>query len=597
MAISKPITRVEQYLAHISGMRVNVPEVPLTREEMYLAAWARKSGIEDTQMQGEPPLTLKDCIGEPFNGLVLYGKSTQVTTTGAQLIDINSFQKDNSVSVKIVNNYSIELTSTIEKDASASNKVYSNALIDADILVGKTITMSYDEWNSNVPNETAVCGIMYNINGKNYYEHLKNSRIKTVTIPLGAKDCKVRLFLIENASTTVKAGTYTAIIKGLMICEGTVAKSWEPYTGGKPSPSPDYPQEIQSAGDDGSIGIEVHGKNIFGGRYYYASYANSILIINGNKKEEEVKLPYAPKYENFGVCKVIKCKKGKTYVISVTNPNKNATIGMAEYENIENASAYTKNVGFARMTTKTKQLYTAKSDGILVCGIAGTWTDGKTTVHECTESELLQVEEASEATSYEPYHTPHTLTIPTPNGLPGIPVSSGGNYTDEQGQQWICDQVDLERGVYVQRIAEAKIKSETVHAPMDPKWYDSEKSYSYEAEYAVVMANTGDGKGFCSHLSSYVFMEFYNKGIETGWLGTSSYGVFNFSKSLGICKTVDEFLAWIQDVKIYKILKSPIETPLSETDIAAYRALTTYKGTTILESECYLKVKYSKLRK
>ena len=87
MAISKPITRVEQYLAHISGMRVNVPEVPLTREEMYLAAWARKSGIEDTEMQGEPPLTLKDCIGEPFNGLVLYGKSTQVTTTGAQLFE------------------------------------------------------------------------------------------------------------------------------------------------------------------------------------------------------------------------------------------------------------------------------------------------------------------------------------------------------------------------------------------------------------------------------------------------------------------------------------------------------------------------------
>ena len=45
------------------------------------------------------------------------------------------------------------------------------------------------------------------------------------------------------------------------------------------------------------------------------------------------------------------------------------------------------------------------------------------------------------------------------------------------------------------------------------------------------------------------------------------------------------------------ILSDQIETPLSETDIAAYRALTTYKGTTILESECYLKVKYSKLRK
>ena len=584
MAISKPITRVEQYLAHISGMRVNVPDVPLTREEMYLAAWARKSGIEDTEMQGDPPLTLKDCIGEPFNGLVLYGKSTQVTTTGTQLIDINSFQKDNSVSVKIVNNYSIELTSTIEKDASASSKVYSNALIDADILVGKTITMSYDEWNSNVPNETAVCGIMYNINGKNYYEHLKNSRIKTVTIPLGAKDCKVRLFLIENASTTVKAGTYTAIIKGLMICEGTVAKSWEPYTGGKPSPSPDYPQEIQSAGDDGSIGIEVHGKNIFGGRYYYAMYAKGILLIDKSQKDKEVKFPYQPKTETRGICKVLKCQKGKTYVISVTNPNKNATIGMAEYENIENASVYTNNVGFAVMTTETKQLYTAKSDGILVCGIAGTWTDGKTTVHECTESELLQVEEASEATSYEPYHTPHTLTLSAPNGLPGIMVTSGGNYTDENGQQWICDEVDMEHGVYVQRV-------KTVNITKVRKGLDGTPHMAiFDTEETQISKN-----GFCTHFIVLQYISelccFINDGFDQ---------IIFFNKEWSSYKDAQTFIdaanAANNPVRVTYLI-NPIETPLSETDIAAYRALTTYKGTTILESECYLKVKYSKLRK
>lgn len=45
-----------------------------------------------------------------------------------------------------------------------------------------------------------------------------------------------------------------------------------------------------------------------------------------------------------------------------------------------------------------------------------------------------------------------TLTLPTPNGLPGIPVTSGGTYTDSTGQQWVCDEVDLERGVKVQRV-------------------------------------------------------------------------------------------------------------------------------------------------
>lgn len=574
MAISKPITRVEQYLAHISGMRVNVPEVPLTREEMYLAAWAKKSGIEDTEMQGDPPLTLKDCIGEPFNGLVLYGKSTQVTTTGTQLIDINSFQKDNSVSVKIVNNYSIELTSTIEKDASDSSKVYSNVLIDADILVGKTITMSYDEWNSNVPNETVVCGIMYNINGKIYYEHLKNSRIKTVTIPLGAKDCKVRLFLIEGVSTTVKAGTYTAIIKGLMICEGTVAKSWEPYTGGKPSPSPDYPQEIQSAKGE----VVVHGKNLFGGRFYYAMYAKGMLLIDKSQKDKEVKFPYQPETETRGICKVLKCQKGKTYVISVTNPNKNATIGMAEYENIENAYAHTNNVGFAIMTNKTKQLYTAKSDGILVCGIAGTWTDGKTTVHECTESELLQVEEASEATSYEPYHNPQTLTLSAPNGLPGIMVTSGGNYTDENGQQWICDEVDFAGGVYRQRIKHVNIVFNKVASSA------THSGYRHMAGDIQNMSR--------EHTECLCNIATHSQNAAYGTEGVRASGAYNALVLYYENLTLDNVPA-----DVAYILSDPIETPLSETDIAAYRALTTYKGTTILESECYLKVKYSKLRK
>ena len=45
-----------------------------------------------------------------------------------------------------------------------------------------------------------------------------------------------------------------------------------------------------------------------------------------------------------------------------------------------------------------------------------------------------------------------TLTLPTPNGLPGIPVTSGGNYTDSTGQHWVCDEVDLERGMKVQRV-------------------------------------------------------------------------------------------------------------------------------------------------
>ena len=63
----------------------------------------------------------------------------------------------------------------------------------------------------------------------------------------------------------------------------------------------------------------------------------------------------------------------------------------------------------------------------------------------------VQLELGVTATTYETYHE-QTLTLSTPNGLPGIPVTSGGNYTDQNGQQWVCDEVDLERGVKVQRV-------------------------------------------------------------------------------------------------------------------------------------------------
>jgi hypothetical protein len=56
-------------------------------------------------------------------------------------------------------------------------------------------------------------------------------------------------------------------------------------------------------------------------------------------------------------------------------------------------------------------------------------------------------------TTFEPYIS-SSVTLNTPNGLklPGIPVTSGGNYTDANGRQWICDEVDFEKGVYIQRV-------------------------------------------------------------------------------------------------------------------------------------------------
>lgn len=550
MAIPKPITRVEQYLAHISGMRVNVPEAPLTREERYLAAWAKKSGIEDAEIQGDPPLTLNDCIGEPFKGLTLYGKSTQVTTTGAQLLD-----KDALI------NGIIDLSSGV---------IYSNnAWVVSDFIPVSDLS------NYCISQENEVffqCRI-------GCYDASKNK----ITVDEKSGNITFCTFSTPEATKYIRIG-YSTQLSGssvdrgnIMLNAGDTALHWEPYTGGKPSPSPDYPQEIQSAKSE----VAVHGKNLFGGRFYYARYSYGILFIENRQKNEEVKFPYQPVTEASGICKALKCRKGKTYIISVTNPNKNAAIGIAEYETIEKAIDINNALGFVNTSYNVlKKSYIAKSDGILVCGIAGTWTDGKTTLHECTESELLQVEEAMEATSYEPYHELQSMSVTTPNGLPGIPVSSGGNYTDDTGQQWICDEVDMERGVYVQRVYSVIVDGVDV-------------VFSQEGPYCNINLRKMPSAKAANTLNQRAVSK-----------GTFTSEPLNFNQEYGFLYLVKEDYAEIlnescrrHNGEVIYALATPIETQLSETDIAAYRALTTYRGTTILESECGLKVKYSKLRK
>lgn len=98
-----------------------------------------------------------------------------------------------------------------------------------------------------------------------------------------------------------------------------------------------------------------------------------------------------------------------------------------------------------------------------------------------------------------------TITLQTPNGLPGIPVTSGGNYTDPQGRQWMCDEVDLERGVKVQRVDKTcfdntktlaeqnAILAAPVEIPLTPAELAAYKALATYAPNTVVQAADGAG--------------------------------------------------------------------------------------------------------
>lgn len=64
------------------------------------------------------------------------------------------------------------------------------------------------------------------------------------------------------------------------------------------------------------------------------------------------------------------------------------------------------------------------------------------------DKDKVQIELSENTTTYEPYHE---QTVTLPYTLNAIPVSSGGNVTID-GQQYIADYVDVERGKVVKRV-------------------------------------------------------------------------------------------------------------------------------------------------
>ena len=150
-----------------------------------------------------------------------------------------------------------------------------------------------------------------------------------------------------------------------------------------------------------------------------------------------------------------------------------------------------------------------------------------------------------------------TLILPTPNGLPGIPVSSGGNYTDPQGQQWVCDEVDLERGAKVQRVYKVDVDGENV------KFVQAD-IYANLTPSGLPFALIGNGQ------KTYAVSTFTN----LGWYYNSESRFLYLIKD-NISDKFNESCKK-QLGKVYYAIANPIETPLAPAEIAAYKALTAY---------------------
>lgn len=182
-----------------------------------------------------------------------------------------------------------------------------------------------------------------------------------------------------------------------------------------------------------------------------------------------------------------------------------------------------------------------------------------------------------------------TLTLPTSNGLPGIPVTSGGNYIDSTGQQWVCDEVDLERGVKVQRVKVLNLLDANGF-DNNGTWHINAKTY-FGAGTSYIPMVWYDRITKCLCTTFPVQMTSYSTGSnadlslyysETGDTISLKSALFN---PKGQFATVDEAKAWFTAHPTYLYVPiEPIETPLTPDEIAAYKALTAYGPDTVVQA-------------
>ena len=313
------------------------------------------------------------------------------------------------------------------------------------------------------------------------------------------------------------------------------------------TPTPDAPVPIVSAGDGGSLTVKVTGKNRMPPNLKYGDVLECFV-----KKNTPITLVFKGDLVSQG---------GNILFFDENNNQKwfGIDAGKAEHH-----------ITYPVDVTKFQYLLANMASE----NVCLTWN--------------------ASSPDYEPYRE-RLLTLPTPTGLPGIPVTSGGNYTDSTGQQWVCDEVDLERGVRVQRIASFVINAENADNFFVTNAF-TEITVATNARLPTPQkTNRDDRKNgrciFCEALPwkidawaipvnaiGFVEDNSVDLTIENSYLGLSEAST-NAERKTALVKYFTDNPCHV----VYRIA-TPIENPLTPAEIAAYKAFVTYGPDTVVQA-------------
>lgn len=538
-SIPAPVTRLEYYWAAIANGEGEVFP-PVTREEHFLTLVADAYSVVLTVVTGNPALLENSKGNRGLESLTLYGKSTQVSTTGAQLLPFEVGEKREGLEV---------FKDGIAISGARKNDIYAVG------RSGMGNESSYDDFPLLASGEYYVYSDSASVNlfvvaFRNGINITLGGSMKGVAVKIKVMDGdKFRIFLRLEEDFNGK-------VKAMISKTQPTASNYEPYTGGKPSPSQEYPQEIESVGQDGEIEVKTLGANLFDASTALKTQIDAGLLHINDSGEVVLNGTFGTNNRNFYI---------------TLKPGVYCLTGGAIWHII------------ASKDSVFDRILTIDEETTYHCYISNG------TYNEVVSNPMINA--GSTALPYEPYKPAQTLIIPTPNGLSGIPVSSGGNYTDADGQQWVCDEVDFKKGVYVQRVA-----TETPKA----KWKNFEETADVPNRYCISGALVNryrDGSTKCL-ISHGIYA---NWGIAPGWALNSTTFYYHPKEDVTKEEAKEQILGFINSANPLTFLgqlETPIEKPLTTEQLATYKALRTYSPTTTVanDAEAGMSVGYAKMK-
>ena len=514
----------------------------------------RAPGIVKTA-SGET-VSVADASGQKLRGLRIYGKSRQVKTNGYQLFDASKLPTITKGGATVTNNDDGSFT------------VSGNGDITDQLIVN--YTYSHEETVSLLK-----AGIIHakfgNITSpKCYFQIVLDTGVSLDLNNLGSADDEGEITqdMLDNPTSQMKISFYSSVgaiktgtVKPMVYQDGD--GTWEAFSNGVASPSPEYEQPIENSGDSGSVEIDLYSGNLASFKHDYYSYhglkANKnddgSYTVSGTPESqyaiiinESLELPFGTYFISGGstdagcvYCQVGLTKAGETkYYI-----NKSFVVD----DSVESMNIIVQS-GLYLDEIKSYKIYPMLNVG-------------------------------SEKKEYYPY-TKQPLIISTADGLPGIPVESGGNYVDESGQHYWSNVVDCDRGKIENHTIKKKISDLTyVSTSIDSSGNKYRHNFSIgqidNEEKGYQLRNI---PGMSIYFKNYAFSGSVNalnpEQFTIGTLGSSDWSgrirvIFCTDTTIS---TKEDFLSRFGDSYIqYQQISSVEETDLSSEEIEAYKQL------------------------